>query len=309
MYSHHLRLFILAIALLSISCRNVEIQGGEKWEGMLKLPKGAQKAQAQIDFNLQEGMLVLPDLIPIPLELTEISKKADSVFFTIGFRSGPVPCKGIVKNDTIRGVMLSSRTGDISFWLAKIGAAESIFNKPKPSSNTPMSISTQENTEAEKDVKKRLEALLQKHDLEKYIYTKEVKIHAGMIPHSHPVLTLNTNFENDTYLLSTFLHEQMHWYSLSKEYDTEALGNTILRMYPEVPTALPEGGGSAQGTYLHILICYLEYHTLSQVIGKEAATEHMEFMTKKHYTWIYKTILKDEGRLHSLFKEYDLLFE
>lgn len=309
MYYHHLRLFILAIALLSISCRNVEIQGGEKWEGILELPKGAQKAQAQIDFNLQEGMLVLPDLIPVPLELTGVSKKADSVFFTIGFRSGPAPCKGIVKNDTIRGIMLSSRTGDIPFWLAKTGVAESIFNKPKPSSDAPMSISTHENTEAEKDIKKRLEALLHKHNLEKYIYTKEVKIHAGMIPHSHPVLTLNTNFENDTYLLSTFLHEQMHWYSLSKEYDTEALGNTILEMYPEVPTALPEGGGSAQGTYLHILICYLEYHTLSQVIGKEAAKEHMEFMIQKHYTWIYKTILKDEDRLHSLFQQHDLLFE
>ncbi|MCE7991234.1 MAG: hypothetical protein HEP71_04605 [Roseivirga sp.] len=309
MYYHHLRLFILAIALLSISCRNIEIQSGEKWEGMLELPKGAQKAQAEIDFDLHEGMLVLPDLIPVPLELTEISRRADSVFFTIGFRSGPAPCKAIIRNDTIKGVMLSSRTGDIPFWLAKTGAAESIFNQPKPSPDTPITIETHEGIESEKAVKKRLEALLEKHDLEKYLYTKAVKIQSGTIPHSHPVLTLNTNFDNDIYLLSTFLHEQMHWYSLSKQYDNEVLGTTIFEMYPEVPTTLPEGAGSAQSTYLHILICYLEFHTLAQVIGKEEAKKHMEFMIDKHYTWVYQTILADEERLHDLFDKHGLLFD
>jgi hypothetical protein len=33
------------------------------------------------------------------------------------------------------------------------------------------------------------------------------------IPHSHPVLTLNTrNLDSDDQLLSAFLHEQLHWY-------------------------------------------------------------------------------------------------
>lgn len=309
--THHLtlRLLITALALLIISCRNVEIQGGEKWEGIFELAKGNQKAQAQFDFGNNEGMLLLPDLIPVPLKLTEISKKADSVFFTIGFRSGPAPCKAVIKGDMLRGIMYSARAGDTPFWLAKAGAAQSIFNQPKPSADTPMIIKTHKGTEVEKSVKARLEGLLSKHDLETYLYTKEIMIQTGTIPHSHPVLTLNTNFENDIYLLSTFLHEQMHWYSLSKEYDNEALGNTIFKMYPEVPTELPQGAGTTQGTYLHILICYLEYHTLSQVISKEAAEEHMRFMTGKHYTWVYKTILQDENKLHDLFQQHDLLFD
>lgn len=309
MYYTHLRLFIIAIALLTLSCRQVEIEGGEKWEGVFELPKGAQKAQAQIDFNNLEGMLLLPDLIPVPLELSDIRKKADSVFFTIGFRSGPAPCKAIIKNDTIRGVMTSSRADDMPFWLAKTGAVQSLSGQPKPPADMPVTIKTYEGTETEKDIKTRLEALLAQYDLEPYLYTKEIMIHTGMIPHSHPVLTLNTDFENDTHLLSTFLHEQMHWYSLSKDYDAEALGNTIFEMYPQVPAALPEGGGSTQSTYLHILVCYLEHHVLSQVIGKEEAKKHMEFMTTQHYTWIFRTVLTDEEKLHALFKKHDLLFE
>lgn len=305
-----LRPLITALALLIISCRNVEIQGGEKWEGIFELSRGHQKAQAQFDFENNEGMILLPDLIPVPLKLSEISRKADSVFFTIGFRSGPAPCKAVIKGDTtLKGIMQSARAGDTPFWLTKAGAAQSIFNQPKPSADTPMVIKTHTGTEAEQNIKTKLEELLNKYDLETYLYTKEIMIQTGTIPHSHPVLTLNTNFENDVYLLSTFLHEQMHWYSLSKEYDNEALGNAVFKIYPEVPIELPEGAGSKQGTYLHILICYLEYHTLSQVIGKEAAKEHIRFMTGQHYTWVYKTILQDEDKLNELFKKHELLFE
>lgn len=303
-----LRSVVIIAFLLFCSCKTPELEGALKWEGIFSLPKGDEKAIAQFDFEKNDGILSLPGIIPVPLNLSDVSQKADSVFFTIGFRSGPAPCKAIMKSDTIRGVMTSSRGGSMPFWLAKTGKASTFAGQSKPPANAPVVIKTHAEKPEELAIKKRLEALLDQYDLEPYLYTKEVNIQQGTIPHSHPVLTLSTDFKNsDTYLLSVFLHEQMHWYSLAKEYDQEALANTLFEMYPEVPIKLPEGGGSRMGTYLHILVCYLEYYTLAKVIGEKEALEHMEFMTTQHYTWIFKTIIKDRDKLKALYEKHGLL--
>ena len=210
----------------------------------------------------------------------------------------------------MRGVMTSSRGGEMAFWMAKTSNTESLRFRPKPPANEPVLIHTFAKKETEYAIKSQLEGLLKRYNLEPYLYTKKIRVREGTIPHSHPVLTLSTDFEgSDTYLLSTFLHEQMHWYSLAKDYDSEALGAELMKRYPKVPVDLPEGGGSTMSTYLHLLVCYLEYQTLAQVIGEEAALAHMEFMTTRHYTWIYKTILKDKAELEALFTQYNLLFE
>ena len=284
-------------------------QANETWKGIFKLSRGEQKAEATFDFENGDGLLQMPDLIPVPLQLTDVSRKQDSVFFSIGFRSGPSLCKAKINGDVMEGIMFNARAGDTPFHLERAEDAPSIFGREKPAKDISVTISSHNKTEAELSIKKRLEALLAKYDLEKYLYTKEIKIQSGTIPHSHPILTLNTRFANDTYLLSTFLHEQMHWYTLSKEYDNKKLGEAIFKMYPEVPSKLPEGGGDERSTYLHILVCYLEYHTLSQVIGEEKAKAHMEFMTNQHYTWIYKTVLKDHKKLSALIEDVGLHFK
>lgn len=280
----------------------------DKWEGVFDLSRGTQKAEAQFNFSNQSGLLLLPDLIPVPLNLSDVALKSDSLFFTIGFRSGPGVCRAFIKGDSIKGIMYSQQAGNSPFWLIKTGKVESIFNRPKPSSDEPVVITTHQNTTEENKVKDMLNSILQKYDLEKYIYTKKVKIQTGIIPHSHPVLTLNTNVRDETDLLATFLHEQMHWYTLSKSYDSDALATAIFKRYPKVPTTLPEGAGNEQSTYLHIVVCYLEYHTLSQVIGVKQAKAHLQFMTTQHYRWVYRTLLADLPQLESLMESAGLHF-
>ena len=43
-------------------------------------------------------------------------------------------------------------------------------------------------------------------------FTKHVRVAPTEIPHSHPVLTLNTQLYNPDEILCLYLHEQMHWY-------------------------------------------------------------------------------------------------
>ena len=62
-------------------------------------------------------------------------------------------------------------------------------------------------------VRDMLQALRRRHDLSRFEYTRVVRIVPGGDTFSHPMLTLGNRFaENEDLLLSTYLHEQMHWY-------------------------------------------------------------------------------------------------
>src|SRR5882724_2292620 len=78
---------------------------------------------------------------------------------------------------------------------------------------TPISIELKNNTDRERQTKAQLERLLSTYDLGKYTFTQNVIIDEKSIPHSHPILTLHTrHLHSDDQLLSTYVHEQLHWY-------------------------------------------------------------------------------------------------
>ncbi len=132
---------------------------------------------------------------------------------------------------------------------------------PEPIS-TPIEIVLASGTEAEQQTGGQLLGLFAKYPLDKWRYAERVVIEEGAIPHSHPVLTLNTQYLHDRrHLLTDYVHEQMHWFSLL-EGTSEAAERAIEEfhgMYPDLPTRRPEGCGSEYSNYLHVLVCYLEY--------------------------------------------------
>ena len=76
-----------------------------------------------------------------------------------------------------------------------------------------MSISLATGTEGEARARDQLLLLLDRYELHRWQFTSRVRIEQGAIPHSHPVLTLNTRYPDDDLLaLSTYLHEQLHWF-------------------------------------------------------------------------------------------------
>jgi len=290
----------MAIALHS--CKPKPLPPGQAWEGIFNFSssKGEQKAKAVFDFEKLTGVLVLPDMIPVPLETEALKKQEDSIFFTLGFRSGDAFCKAKIDGDTIRGVLHYEGLEPSPFWMAKSDEKLSPYGAPAPNMDGSIRIKTYAQSASELAVKERLETLLKKYELDRYTFTKDIMIQDSVISHSHPVLTLNTHMPDETYLLSTYLHEQMHWYSLTKGEELGAMADSVFKWYPKVPIDFPEGGGTEQGTYIHILTNYLEYHCLAEVIGKEAAKKHIEFMCTQHYTWIYKTVLDDYEKLREV---------
>src|SRR5262249_41281436 len=65
----------------------------------------------------------------------------------------------------------------------------------------------------EAQTKEQLLRLLKTYDVSRWIFTKSIVIDERAIPHSHPVLTLHArHLQDDELLLSTFVHEQFHWF-------------------------------------------------------------------------------------------------
>jgi hypothetical protein len=154
----------------------------------------------------------------------------------------------------------------------------------------------------------RLRALLSDHPLDPWTFTETVRIAEGEMPHSHPVLTMNTAYANDPVMaLSEFLHEQLHWFEEAHAGPRDRFIAATQLAYPKVPAARPEGAGGESSTRLHLLVCHLEHQALASLIGRGPARVAMHRLSRHHYNWVYRTILRDETLLADLVRAHGLL--
>lgn len=155
-----------------------------------------------------------------------------------------------------------------------------------------------------------LAALRRRHDLARYEYTRVVRIVPGSETFAHPILTLGNRFAgSEDLLLSTYLHEQMHWYLWqlgTPDVDPVApFLDDLVRRYPDAPIGLPDGARGYEATYLHLVVNWLEIAAASEFIGRARAVAVAEQATS--YRWIYRTVLKDWDLLADLYERNGLL--
>src|SRR5262245_46924394 len=75
-------------------------------------------------------------------------------------------------------------------------------------------IALKRGSKGELQTRDQLQRLVKTYDLAKWTFTKSILIDEEAIPHSHPILTLSTrHLKDDELLLSTFVHEQFHWWA------------------------------------------------------------------------------------------------
>jgi hypothetical protein len=152
-----------------------------------------------------------------------------------------------------------------------------------------------------------LNHLLQVYHLAPLIFTKEIRIESKVIPHSHPVLTLNTRHAEEPFkLLSVFLHEQFHWWTEQKSAEVEMAIKDLRLLFPELPKA-----GVAKdehSTYLHLIICFLEYDSLIFYLKKKEANKILKDLTYKDkiYPWIYKQVYIKYNEIESIVLKSNL---
>ena len=176
-------------------------------------------------------------------------------------------------------------------------------------SSDAVEITRKNGTESEKQAEAQLERLIHKHDLAKWTFTRTVVIdEKTRIPHSHPVLTLSTNsLDSDIGQLSTYVHEQLHWFFADRQEALRKAQDDLQKTYPDVPKGPPEGARNERSTYLHLFVCYLEYDTLKQLVGAEAARVQLEKLAGHHYKWVYRTVLTEGHKIRPILERHNLL--
>ena len=174
-----------------------------------------------------------------------------------------------------------------------------------------VSISTVSQSQAELKIQSMLKAIHKKYDLAPWLNTQKVVVDQGAKrPHSHPVLTLNTNpkYLNDQdMLLSAYLHENLHWHLVNNRKGTfYQFTDAIKLQFPEVKSSAPYGSRTERGTLSHLIVCYFEFKAMTQLLGEEKAKRLLQ--SKDYYTWVYQTILdsKNHFKLETLVKQFGL---
>ena len=160
-------------------------------------------------------------------------------------------------------------------------------------------------TPREQQAKQTLEQVLASHDLSKYTFTRKVVIEQGATNHAFPILTLNAYFASSPdELLSSYIHEQLHWHLRNLGAQQQAAITELRRLYPRVPVGLPASAENEYSTYGHLVNCYLEILADRELLGAERTA--IVIHNKPWYTWIYTTVLTDETQIAGVVDRHQL---
>jgi hypothetical protein len=124
-----------------------------------------------------------------------------------------------------------------------------------------MRITTKNNLPEENTTKKILEDLLVKYNIP--IFTENVIIEKKSIPHSYPILTLNTRIDDPLNILQIFIHEQFHWFE-SKHLKSKKAIKYLKEKYIK-----NEDFKDEKIFFIHIIVCFNTRNTLKQLISEE----------------------------------------
>ncbi len=146
-------------------------------------------------------------------------------------------------------------------------------------------------------------AVLAEHDLRRWMFTDLVtideKIRGGL---SHP-LTISPGLlvQRPALALTTFLHEQLHWLEVR---GTDSASAEASKRWPDPPPLSAGGATDPASTWLHMSVCALEYHSLSEFLGPSTAAA--ELRQHAGYSWIYGQILASPDWFSGFLHRHDL---
>jgi hypothetical protein len=191
--------------------------------------------------------------------------------------------------------------------LALTGVSLPAQAQTPPQQQATLEIALAHGNEAEQLTRAQLRSLLSSYDLCPWLLTRKVNIEAQVIPHSHPTLTLNTRHLNrDDLLLSTLIHEELHWYLAAHEQEANAAMADLRALFPKIPVGYPESSSDEAGNYEHLIVIYAEYQADRELLGEEGAGRVMDFWVQDHYTWLYKTVLSRGPEIGAILKAHKL---
>lgn len=167
-------------------------------------------------------------------------------------------------------------------------------------------VSTASEHSREVHTARELRQLLATHDLSGLQWTSRVIINGHEVPHSHPVLVLNTQAQGD-HLLGTYVHQQLHWWTTTHPGLTGAIADTH-HAWATVPTHHGGGAATTAQTRLHLIVCHLERRAMHHIAGDVRSRRllRQQMTTGQVYPWIYGQIHLHNRALDRICTTWDL---
>lgn len=182
-----------------------------------------------------------------------------------------------------------------------------VLTVPARADSPAVSVETASGHPDEVAVASQVTRLIDQYDLHDWQFTKRILVDKDTrIPHSHPVLTLNTRYvDNDPETLTNIIHEQLHWFVLQNQSALGAAVQEVRARYPDAPDGPPGGARDLRSTYLHLVVCSLEFIALERLIGRQAAAKKLT--AKPYYTWVFDTVVEDAASLRPVLKKHGIV--
>jgi hypothetical protein len=172
---------------------------------------------------------------------------------------------------------------------------------------TGVEIEVSHNTSGEQSEAARLRRMLGQFDLAPWLFTRRVVIDEQTAPHSHPVLTVGYgDHGDDNLLLSNFVHEQLHWWLVGHQQQTDGAISELRQLFPKLPVGGLDGAVNEESSYLHLLVIWLEWQGDKALLGEKKAAEVMAFWKDDHYRVLYRTVLDSEDVIGGVVAKHGL---
>ena len=162
-------------------------------------------------------------------------------------------------------------------------------------------ITSKNNDPEELEVVEIVKGICQKYDIP--AFTQTVVVEKGVIPHSHPTLTLNTRVIDPRLLLKTLIHEQFHWYVSQHPQFKE--GIAYLKTKYQDDGEHNKSGKYPDSYWGHIIVCFNTRNYLEYQLSEDDI--QWVYEQWQAYPALEKLIIEKRDEIESDLSKYNLI--
>jgi hypothetical protein len=164
-----------------------------------------------------------------------------------------------------------------------------------------LNIASKNNNPRELEVVEVVRAICLKYDLP--AFTQTIVVEKGVIPHSHPILTLNTRVTDERLILQTLVHEQLHWYVQEHPQYKECI--TYLKTKYQDDGEHNKSGTYPDSYWEHIIVCFNTRNYLKNILPKEDTGWIYEQW--QAYPTLEKLIVEKKSEIQADLGKFDII--
>lgn len=163
-------------------------------------------------------------------------------------------------------------------------------------------IYSKNNYSEELDIVETVKSICQKYNVP--AFTNEVCVEKDTIPHSHPILTLNTRSKDERSILLTLTHEQFHWYVQNHQKYKGCIA--YLKLKYKDGSVNNESGKYPESYWEHIIVCFNTRNYLKNILS----TSDFDWVYQQWlpYPIIEKLIVERHAEIEIDLKKFEMVF-